>query len=280
MKTIKTLFVILFFAVLSAYVNNKNMTVNIEIESNIPDLNTSVYGEGWEQSLLGEYFVQSRMKGDSIREYLRVIEGTNAYELISTHYMSDEFFDYETMLFVSEFINGEYKCVNSFIIPERRENANGGLILMDVDFDGIKDVLVWLGHEGNQGVIRYSAFLHRGDSFIESNFDGIPSPVVDSRNKKIGGTIRNWAVSHNMYIYTFVDGCYVVTDSFTIELCLDTDELKYIVTLRDGNKVNEVYWDATDRMQIEALFYDEDSSWGIDSSRWQSPYDLHKQIIK
>lgn len=280
MKTIKALFVILFFAGLSAYVNNKNITVNTELENNTPDLNIPVHSEGLEESLLGECFIQSRMNGDSVREYLRTIEGTNAYELISTHYMSDEFFDYETMLFISEFIDGEYKYVNSFIIPERRANANGGLILMDVDFDGIKDVLVWLGHEGNQGVIRYSAFLHRGDTFIESNFDGIPFPVVDIKNKKIGGTIRNWAASHNSFMYSFVDDCFVLTDSFTRELCLDTDELKYTVTLRDGKKVNEIYWKGTDTTQIEALFYDENSSWALDSSRWQSPYDLHKQNIK
>ena len=128
------------------------------------------YSKGWEQSLLDEYFVQSRMNGDSMREYLRIIEGANAYELISTHYMSNEFFDYETMLFISEFIDDEYKFVANFVIPERRENASGGLMLMDIDFDGVKDILVWLGHEGNQGVIRYSAFLNRRDAVCRIKF--------------------------------------------------------------------------------------------------------------
>ena len=233
MKMIKMLFVILIFAGLSACVSNKNITINTELESNIsdlnipvyntelesnisdlnipvyntelesniPDLNIPVYSDDWEQSLLDEYFVRDRMNGDSIREYLRVIEGTSAYELISTHYMSNEFFDYETMLFISELIDDEYKFVASFAISERRENASGGLILMDIDFDGVKDILVWLGHEGNQGVIRYSAFLNRGDTFVESNFDGIPFPVIDSENKKFGGTIRNWAASHILFMY-------------------------------------------------------------------------------
>ena len=230
--------------------------------------------ESFKQTLLDEDFVRSQMNGDSIREYLRLIDGIHAYEMISTYYMSREFFDYETMLFISELIDDEYKFVASFVIPDRRENASGGLVLMDIDFDDVKDILVWLGRDGNHGVIYYSAFLHRGDTFIESDFDGFPNPVVDSENKKLGGFIRTGAHSYRSFMYALVDGHFVLTDSFTREF-LDTDEIRYIITLRDGLEVNEFYCDPTDRTQIEMLLYDEGSSWGLNSERWQNPFDLH-----
>ena len=44
----KMLVVISLFAGLSVCVNNKNITISTELESNIPNLNIPVYSEDWE----------------------------------------------------------------------------------------------------------------------------------------------------------------------------------------------------------------------------------------
>ena len=219
--------------------------------------------EDWEQALLGAGFVRSRMVGDTLREYVQVVENGRAYELFVTHKIEDDvFYTLEAWLFISSINNGEYRYLDSFKIHNRQANAKGGLILLDIDFDGANDVLVWTGNWGTQGLVTYEAFLNRGDSYIATNFEDIPNPRIDRENQKIGGTIRNWAASHSYFIYKFIDGYFVRMDSFTREACRDTHEVKYIFELRDGAEVNEVYWYAESAEEIETLFYAENGIWG------------------
>jgi len=89
-----------------------------------PERYPEAYPCGWQQALLGADFVQSRMSGDTLREYVLLIENGRAYELFSTY----EPFDYhapgyETWLFISEYRDGVYEYLNSFKVFIRQGNA-------------------------------------------------------------------------------------------------------------------------------------------------------------
>ena len=161
------------------------------------------------------------------------------------------------------------------VYSDIHENAARTIILLDVDFDGVADILVFRGHEGNQGVVTYSAFLKRGDTYIQTNFDEIPFPAIDVEGHRIRGTIRNWAVSNSWFLYEFIDDRFVMVDSFTREVCRETFELMYIVNLRDGYLANDVYFYINNQEEIYELFYASESKFGLGSDRWQSIFDLH-----
>ena len=234
-------------------------------------------GGYWEQALLGADFVLSHMEGDTIKEYIRVVENDRVYELFTLFDNNDRKFSefHETRLFISDIIDGEYLYLVSFEIPERRANASGGLILLDIDFDGINDVLVWLGHEGNQGIITYAAFLSRSYTYIETNFHEIPFPVIDNANERFKGSVRNWAASHYIILYEFINDEFTATDSFNRELCRDTGKLRYTILSIDGQRVNEVLWYEYDKAKIYSLFYCDEGRWGLGTDRWQSIFRLH-----
>jgi len=169
----------------------------------------------------------------------------------------------------------QYDISANEVSPTIHENIAAGVVLLDVDFDGVTDVLLFRGHQGNQGVVTYFAFLKRSGRYVPTNFDEIPFPTIDVEGHRIMGSIRNWAASHSWFVYAFIDDHFVMVDSFTREVCRETSELMYIITLRDGYPVNDVYFYINDQEEIYNLFYASESKFGFGSSRWQSIFDLH-----
>ena len=239
----------------------------------------SAFNTCWENALLDANFVKSLMDGNTIYEYIRVVENNRAYELFTLFNYDDVdiYADFlETRLFISEIVDGKYQYVISFDIPERRTNARGGLILVDIDFDGANDVLVFHGHEGNnQGTVRYTAFLNRGNTYIETNFDSIPNPAINSERQQIMGGVRNRATSHYTFLYMFYDDRFYKTDSFIREICLESHELTYIINMRDSQKMNEIFWYESDKEQIKMLFYSDESHWRLGSLMWKNISRFH-----
>jgi len=238
------------------------------------------YKAGWEQALLGADFVRRHMLGNTLREYVRVIDDGKAYELFSTYAVnSDYWYDYETMLFISEVSNGSYQYIDSFEITMRLGSAIKGITLIDIDFDGIKDVLVWLGSFGNQGAMVYDAFLNRENSYIETNFAEILNPAINTQDGSIRGSTRNSGASHSFFIYSFINDSFVKTDEFTREIDLDVNKPKYRISLKDGEAVEEVYWYDEDFDLIQSVFYSANSRWGLslDSHvEWQPIFSLSR----
>ena len=116
----------------------------------------------WElHTLLDIDFVRSRFAGDTLREYMRVVNNSRAYELFSSFELFGYVDGFETWLFISENINGTYRYIDSFNVYFR-ESVRRGVFLADVDFDGVDDVLVRLDSQGNHGAVSYYAFLNRG----------------------------------------------------------------------------------------------------------------------
>lgn|GEM_PF-6579158 len=243
-----------------------------------------IYGE--ETPLLGYNFVMDEMQGDRIRQYHRIIHGDRAYELISTNYRTEEYTNggiYETWVFVSELKDGTHQYLDSFEVPLRAGRVVGGFVLLDIDFDGVKDVLVWQGpneyHFGIQAADSYAAFLRRGDTYIEVTNFGVPNPWFDAESGKIISAI-GFAAGSSYTMHTFVDNEFVTTDILWREPDTVTDgvELRYTVRMYNGQEASKIFLYPEDANQIETLFYADDSHWGLrntDNNRWTAIWHLH-----
>ena len=60
--------------------------------------------------------------------------------------------------------------------------------IIDVNFDGFKDILIYLGSYGNQGVIYKDCFIWNDKKHLFENynpFKNIPNPQIDENEKCI-----------------------------------------------------------------------------------------------
>jgi len=241
-----------------------------------------------EASVLGKDFIESCMSGN-VREYMKVADGERVYELIVTKkvvtsFMYELYEQLEAVVFISEYENDEYQLLESVIVPGRIGNLTGGLILTDVNFDGEKDVLVSQGHFGNQGLVTFACFIQNDGKYdLNTSFSDIPNPAIDGQNKKVLSTWRNMAVSHSWAMYSHIDGVFVQTDcltqepedigeGFDPEIYVWRHEVEHFY---DGNTEVEIYL-TSEYIDDEwiAMFYDENSYWGLFSDKWRT---LHNQ---
>ena len=244
--------------------------INAKLYGLVPVVLTATKGECWSQALLGEEFVRSRMTGDTLKDYVRVVEGSRAYELFVTTHASNNCWEcFETWVFVSQLENGVYHYIDSFEIEGMIRNFRGdGFIIIDVDFDGVNDVLVWL-YQGRNSMI--TAFVNRGDSYVKTNFTEIPNPSVEIQGRRIrgsysfGGMVRGWSVN------SFINDEFVRTDFFVRDFCRDTMQYKYIITLQNGEPVSYTFWYDYDSEQIYDIFYSENSIWNNAKWQWIEP---------
>jgi hypothetical protein len=246
-----------------------------------------------EASVFGKEFIESQFAGH-VREYVRVVSGNRAYELICTDRNIGQFGEfaaqYEAKLFVSGSIDDEYPPPERLDVPNRAGNASGGLLVADVDFDGQNDILVLAGRFGTQGAAGYNCFLARGNGFEPcESFLEIRNPAIDKENKKVLGVWRNWAASHSWAMYSFESGEFVMTDILTEEpeergdaapggYGPDVCPWKYTVGKiinGTGEWETEIYStrDYTDG-EIHAMFAAEDSFWARTSSKWHTLADM------
>jgi hypothetical protein len=239
-----------------------------------------------ELSVLGADFIRANVTGN-IAEYVRVIDGDRAFELVGTRSETVDEYDErlpETRVFVSELREGEYACVQTLDVTDRIGNASGGLVIADADFDGVRDVLVLNGSYGAQGLTIYTCFLNRGGVYKKcAGFSDVPNPAIDAENKKILGTIRSWAASHSWMMYEFVDGVLAETERLTEEPIIEEghgegDEIWSwtVERLIDGEMREAEHFTARDLTEEEifAKIYAEDSHWALVSDKWGTLYNL------
>lgn len=148
----------------------------------------------------------------------------------------------------------------------------------DVDFDGKNDILLWLGHFGNQGLIRYACYLSRDEGVVACpSFSDIANPAVDAENRVILSSWKNWAVSHSYAMYYFIDGEYVETERLTEEpVQAENDEELWGWTdeiFGDGHWQTREYFTEKD-YDTETLYrekvYGAESHWDIAQDRWRT----------
>lgn len=142
---------------------------------------------------------------------------------------------------------------------------------IDVNFDGLSDLLICTGHHGNQGLLTYYCFVQTKDGFEEiPSFTDIPNPSVDAEHKLILSQWRNSASSHSWAEYQYQDNTYVLyreLREYTEPGNSDEDVWVWAV---NGEVIGRS--DKLSEEEIDDLIYNENSEWGISQDRWRTLY--------
>lgn len=219
-------------------------------------------------------------------------EGSEGYELVISQ--SGEAGEYGTVardvkVFVSR-LEGDTYCLEQVLEDENHDGGawdSEGLYLVDVNFDGQKDILVQNGHYGNQGAQQYSCYLYEDGQYVQcQGFEQIPNASVDEENKVILGYWRNSAASHGWGVYSYENGAYYLDKTLTEEYSVGEDgeyECEWtveeyqdaVVSLMDtagkGNVTEQFNTVTCDEETIEEKLYGKESFWRLgDYYRWNS----------
>jgi len=154
------------------------------------------------------------------------------YEIRSTYFLKDESRGYELVIaqgkeyvrdvkiFVSQLKEDVY-CLSQVLEDTKHDGDawdNQGLYLVDVNFDGEKDILVQNGHYGNQGAQSYSCYLYEDGEYVYcEGFEEIPNVSVDEENRMILSSWRNSAASHGWGVWVYENGTFHLQRSLTEE---------------------------------------------------------------
>lgn len=94
----------------------------------------------------------------------------------------------------------------------------------DINFDGVKDIVLDAGGFGNQMLRREYVWLWDRESgryeFFPAYYE-IENPTVDAKHQLVRSSCRNWAASHSWAIYRYVDGELVMQGRLTEEFLFD-----------------------------------------------------------
>lgn len=214
------------------------------------------------------------LKGDPILYNRFVVDGWVFEWMISDYSDEDNWFWEDGVLVVSR----EGDSEEAQIINVRAEggyavwvSAKHKFEYVDVNFDGLPDLLICTGHHGNQGLLTYYCFLQTGDGFEESpSFTEIPNPAVDADNKLILSQWRNTAVSHSWAEYVYQDNAYVLHRELCEDLDDDIPDRDVWVWTVNGEVIGRS--DELSAEEIGDLIYNENSEWGIEGDRWRTLY--------
>ena len=216
---------------------------------------------------------QEILKGNPILYDRFRIDGWVFEWLISDYYDDENWFAEDGVLAVSHEGNAE----DAQIIHVTAEGGYATWVLaknkfeyVDVNFDGIPDLLICTGHHGNQGLLTYYCFLQTEDGFVEApTFTDIPNPAVDAENQLIRSQWRNSAVSHSWAEYKCQNNTYVMYR----ELCEDVDfsgnEEVWVWTINGEEAARS---DELSEEEIAEFLYGESSEWKIADDRWRTLY--------
>ncbi len=147
----------------------------------------------------------------------------------------------------------------------------------DVNFDGVNDILLCLGHFGNQGLVAYKSYLAGNNTFTHCpSFTDIANPAVDSDAHIVRSQWRNWAASHSWAVYTCQDNVFTMTECLTESLKIEEDGTETWFwkdeILKDGEwQIREEYTEHD--YDPETLYQKRcgpDSHWGLDQEKWNT----------
>ncbi|WP_349948735.1 hypothetical protein ABFV83_10065 [Lacrimispora sp. BS-2] len=234
-------------------------------------------------SINHETLLNKHLEGN-IQKIVRLNDNGNIYELISTdHYTEGELWEkQERFVFVYE--NGSQNLKTILDAgSEIGSYTRNSLQLIDINFDGIPDILIDNGHFGTQGAVTYTCFFNNKDNYIRcDSFSSIANPAIDIKNKKILSTWRNWAASHSFAMFTLQNNEFIMTDCLTEEADRSGDDV-WIFTIEklvDGDLQKTETFTSNDYSdeEIYDMIYHEDSYWGLLSDKWNTLYNQGKMV--
>lgn len=239
-------------------------------------------------SVLGKEVIDKNITGIPLK-FIRLSTEDGCYELVATDQVEGEiFFEQERKVFISGSDGKEMVC---HAVLDATNGVGGyaknRIQLIDVNFDGNRDILIDNGHFGNQGLVTYTCFLNQNGSYERcGSFSDIANPAVDSGNKMILSTWRNWAASHSWAMYRYEENEYILTDCLTESAVTPSPEeaesatediWEYIIEQRiNGEILEKERFTTKDQEQIHALFYDAQSDWALLSDKWSALYNNGK----
>lgn len=183
---------------------------------NIPkDYNEKDY---MEYDIFSAYFVPSKGYG---------------YELVISIKSEEEEYERDVKVFVSKWEGDEYKLQQ--VIQNEPTSYYGdlvdeqGLYLVDVNFDGLDDILVCNGAFGKYLLSEYNCYLFDGEEYrLCKSFDGIFEPVIDPERKQVLGLGQPFSYLENLFeIYVFQDGEFRLEGRLDCWLNVDVEDAPY-----------------------------------------------------
>lgn len=221
------------------------------------------------------YEISARL-GEDMPEYRFVATGmtrtTDDWE--SGYVMGLVVYDENSILLLSaDFSQTFYDQVIGNAVYNQMMNTMG-LHVVDVNFDGYRDVIILNTFGGAHSNTWYDCWIWNPEtlSFIESeSFSEICNPALDPEKKYIYSTGGSGAGNHEWSIYQYIDSEFVVTNSLSyyevknegyhfIEQKLTNEEMK--ITRDDV-----IQADSFDEA-LSIVGYINDDLWQLESPRW------------
>ncbi len=144
-----------------------------------------------------------------------------------------------------------------------------GLHIVDVNFDGYKDVIILNDFSGAHGNTWYNCWLWdpKTSSFVESkSFAKICNPALDSKNKCIYSAGGSGAEFWGGSIYKYIDGEFIMTNN------LDANSKGLTETELVNGKmvvVRKVSYDSGNKSEdAERQYYKKSELWQLGNPRW------------
>jgi hypothetical protein len=149
-----------------------------------------------------------------------------------------------------------------------------GLHVVDVNYDGYKDVIILNNYSGAHGNTWYGCWLwnSKASSFEEcESFADIYNPSLDSMKQCIYSTGGSGAGYQNWDIYQFIDGDFVVTNSLSFEFTNDSS-IHYIEQKLENGEMESVRDEVIQADSLEEAQnksgYTNDELWELGNPRW------------
>lgn len=249
-------------------------------------------GENIESDIKKDYEPEDYMEYQILSSFFQK-EGDMGFELVISKEEEDP--ERDVKVFVSR-KEGELYCLKQVLYDKAHDGDawdSKGLYLIDVDFDGEKDILVQNGHYGNQGAECYACYLYRQGQYEEcESFTEIPNASVDEKNELILGSWRNSASCHGWGMYSYQDGEYRLKRAIEQEYLLRDDstqedgeyEIQWTVwedvdktgeSVINEENITDRFLESDDEEAVQEKIYARGSLWELSNyNRWNS---FHKR---
>jgi hypothetical protein len=227
-------------------------------------------------TVLGSKVVSNHLVGQVI-QYERIEYGDKIFELLVTdHVNHNEFDDYvEAAVFILEKCGEGYTLAQILDITDRIPNADEGFHLLDVNFDGHKDILVLNGYSGVRGFTYYTCFLERDGMYERSpSFSEIPNIAIDEENRKILSSGYYGASTYSWKMFQFNGNELMNIASLTVmpdfDSGWDSDMWHYTEEKRINGVMQTVlcFVEYSPNFKLPDMYTDPSGYWALLSSKW------------
>ncbi|MDR0862657.1 MAG: hypothetical protein LBN30_07805 [Oscillospiraceae bacterium] len=168
-----------------------------------------------------------------------------------------------------------------------------GIHIVDVNFDGKKDILLVKEIVGVHSNYYYAAWLWDDTAGVftrESGINDVANIALDAGNERLLSVVTNSAASHTYSIYKFVDGTLKLTNQLLIEAIEEDKYAEHELTeltpsddpwlfveeaLQDDGqwvKVEDfivIYPnDVEGAAKVDSLYFKKGTSWDVEGAQW------------